>query len=256
MDEPETTHFLMQMEIEDEVVQDELDNGSAAAAAVIMVLGAEEASRLRAERRKPSRLYLCRPHLLPNPRIDTPWQWLYHSQDDRAYITTMGFDTATFELIISSGFGQRWYDTPIPRLDTNKEGSSRPGRRSLDASGALGLLLHYLNSTMHTISLQQIFTLIPSTVSCYITFGLPILLDTLHHMPDAAITWPRTPEEFEENNTLILARHPRLKGAFASIDGLKLPVQTSDDSDIENATYNGWLCEHFISSVLVFSPKG
>jgi len=32
MDEPETTHFLMQMEIEDEVVEDELDNGSAAAA--------------------------------------------------------------------------------------------------------------------------------------------------------------------------------------------------------------------------------
>jgi hypothetical protein len=25
---------------------------------------------------------------------------------------------------------------------------------------------------------------------------------------------------------------------------------------MENATYNGWLCEHFISSVLVFSPKG
>jgi len=92
------------MEIEDEVVQDELDNGSAAAAAVIMVLGAEEASRLRAECRKPSHLYLCRPHLLPNPWIDTPWQWLYHSQDDRAYITTIGFDMATFELIISLGF--------------------------------------------------------------------------------------------------------------------------------------------------------
>jgi len=84
MDEPETTHFLMQMEIEDEVVQDELDNSSAAVAAAIMVLGAEEASRLCAERQKPSRLYLCHPHLLPNPRIDAPWKQLYHSQDDRA----------------------------------------------------------------------------------------------------------------------------------------------------------------------------
>jgi hypothetical protein len=74
----------MQMEIEDEVVQDELDNASAAVAAAIMVLGAEEASRFRAEHRKPSCLYLCCPHLLPNPRIDTPWQQLYHSQDDRA----------------------------------------------------------------------------------------------------------------------------------------------------------------------------
>jgi hypothetical protein len=47
-----------------------------------------------------------------------------------------------------------------------------------------------------------------------------------------------------------------LTGAFASIDGLNLASQTSDDEDIKNATYNGWLCEHFISSVLVFSPQG
>jgi hypothetical protein len=55
---------------------------------------------------------------------------------------------------------------------------------------------------------------------------------------------------------LIIARHPRLTGAFASIDGLNLACQTSDDPEIENATYNGWLSAHFISSVLVFSPKG
>ncbi|KIK78037.1 hypothetical protein PAXRUDRAFT_165071 [Paxillus rubicundulus Ve08.2h10] len=39
-------------------------------------------------------------------------------------------------------------------------------------------------------------------------------------------------------------------------DGLKLPVQTSDDIDIENATFNGWLLEHFITSILVFSSLG
>jgi hypothetical protein len=26
--------------------------------------------------------------------------------------------------------------------------------------------------------------------------------------------------------------------------------------EIENATYNGWLSEHYISSVIVFAPKG
>ncbi|KAG2340586.1 hypothetical protein BDR05DRAFT_950310 [Suillus weaverae] len=31
---------------------------------------------------------------------------------------------------------------------------------------------------------------------------------------------------------------------------------TSDNVDIENATFNGWLSEHFISSVLAFSAKG
>ncbi|KAJ3879203.1 hypothetical protein F5051DRAFT_302326, partial [Lentinula edodes] len=52
----------------------------------------------------------------------------------------------------------------------------------------------------------------------------------------------------------ILARHPLLVGAFGSLDGLKLPVQTSSDDDVENETYNGWLHEHFISNVIAFSP--
>ncbi|KAH7919463.1 hypothetical protein BV22DRAFT_1108057 [Leucogyrophana mollusca] len=108
---------------------------------------------------------------------------------------------------------------------------------------------------MREISLQQIFALIPSTVSRYNRFALDILLETLRTMPAATINWPKD-AEFDENSALITARHPRLQGAFASIDGLNLPVQTSEDDEIENATYNGWLSEHFVSSVLVFSPKG
>ena len=37
-------------------------------------------------------LYLTRPDLFPDPRNDTPWQALYHSQNDHAFITTMGFN--------------------------------------------------------------------------------------------------------------------------------------------------------------------
>jgi hypothetical protein len=99
----------------------------------------------------------------------------------------------------------------------------RPNQRSLDAGGALGLLLHYLNSTMHEISLQQIFALIPATVSRYVTSGLPILLHTLRSMPDATIQWPSGPD-FERCSALVVARHPLLEGAFGSIDGLKPAV--------------------------------
>jgi hypothetical protein len=109
---------------------------------------------------------------------------------------------------------------------------------------------------MREISLQQIFALIPMTVSRCITFALRILLAVLRKFPAAAIRWPRSDEDFQSFNDLIIQRHPRLTGAFASIDGLNLPVQTAEDEEMENATYNGWLCEHFISSVLVFSPKG
>lgn len=168
----------------------------------------------------------------------------------------MGFDVETFELIVRSGFGYRWLSQPVPRNDASAAGSSRPGGKSLDTWGALGLVLHYLNSTMREISLQQIFALIPTTTSRYITFGLDILLQTLREIPEASIHWPRSPEEFTMNSELICARHPRLSGAFASVDGLNLPTQTSNDPDIENATYNGWLSEHYISSVIVFSPEG
>jgi hypothetical protein len=52
-----------------------------------------------------------------------------------------------------------------------------------------------------------------------------------------------------------MEQHPHLAGAFGTMDGLSLPVQTSQDQEIENATYNGWLSEHFVSCVLVYSAK-
>jgi hypothetical protein len=168
----------------------------------------------------------------------------------------MGFDVETFNFILDSGFGELWNLMPIPRDDTNSSGNLWPGRRSLDVSGALGLVLHYLNSTVMELSLQEIFSLIPSTVSRYITFGLEILLNILHCIPNARIQWPWTQQQCENYTNLITACHPRLHGAFATIDGLNLMVETANDIDIENATYNGWLSEHFISSVIVFAPDG
>jgi hypothetical protein len=225
-------------------------------AAAVSVVGAEQARLDHNARRNLNRGYLTRPTLLPDPREGTPWTALYASQNDRAFITTMGFDIATFDLIIRSGFGARWYEEPLPRPDAPGSAAPRPSHQSLDAAGALGLTLHYLNSTMREISLQEIFALIPSTVSRYITHSLDILLKVLQQMPDAKIIWPSLDEKFNHYNSLITQRHPRLLGAFASIDGLSLLVQESQDQDIENATYNGWTSTHNINSVLVYSPEG
>ncbi|KAF7375533.1 hypothetical protein MSAN_00441500 [Mycena sanguinolenta] len=245
-----------QMDLADEEEQEDMDWDLTTAAMAAIVAGVLIARQRRVERRHERRLYLTRPQLLPDPRSDTPWQVLYASRNDRAFITTMGFDTQSFEDILEAGFYGTWTTTPIPRGDTAATGNPRPGARSLDAAGALGLALHFLNSTMREISLQQIFALIPSTVSRYIHFSLDILLAVLRQIPDARIQWPSGIEEFQSYNNLIVTRHPLLTGAFASIDGLNLPVQTANDPEIENATYNGWLCEHFVSSVLVFSPEG
>jgi len=108
---------------------------------------------------------------------------------------------------------------------------------------------------MHDVSLMQIFALIPSTVSRYIDFCLSILLAVLRKIPEGRILWP-VGEEFEANNELVLARHTMLLGAFGTMDGLNLLVQESAIEEIENATFNGWLHEHFVSSVFAFGASG
>ncbi|EIW51377.1 uncharacterized protein TRAVEDRAFT_137504 [Trametes versicolor FP-101664 SS1] len=235
--------------------EEELDDVAILAAAV-SALGSEEARLERAEKRQPSRRYLRRPQLLPNPRCDTPWQVLYDSQDDRAFITTMGIDCGTFEYILESGFRAQWESEAIPRPDADPTGAPRLGRRSLTAEGALGLIYHYLTSAMPDTALQQIFALVPSTVSRYRAFAMTILCNTLRKIPEAAIEWWATEEECRQDSDLICARHPLLQDAIGSIDGLNLLTASSDDTDIENATYNGWLHGHFTSCVFTFSPQG
>ncbi|KIJ43451.1 hypothetical protein M422DRAFT_60318 [Sphaerobolus stellatus SS14] len=172
--------------------------------------------------------------LLRNPRVATPWRKLFHSQNNRAFFATMGFDVATF-LVILGHFAEEWDTTPIPHNNTSSVGEAHIGRCSLDAAGALGLVLHYLNSTMRDI-------------------------------PEAKIAWPGE-DKMEEYAKIIGQQHPALLewkhgnayGAFGSVDGLKLTVAATDNPEWENATYNGyngWLHSHCCNNVLVFSPRG
>ena len=77
----------------------------------------------------------------------------------------MGFNVETFGYILLSGFFMSWYTMSISYNDTNIFGDPRPEQRSPDAAGAFSLVLHHLNSTIQETSLQQIFVIIPSTVS-------------------------------------------------------------------------------------------
>lgn len=160
---------------------------------------------LRTEGHRRHRLYLCRPELVPNPRIGSPWQLLYHSKSDRAFITTMGIDTRTFQVILNVGFENLWNSTPIPRTDTNIHGEPRLRARSLDAAGGLGLYLHYLRSSMREVGLQLIFTLIPSTVNRYLAFARQILLSTLRGYSASRVTWLADDELNEMTNLIQVA---------------------------------------------------
>ncbi len=40
------------------------------------------------------------------------------------------------------------------------------------------------------------------------------------------------------------------------MDGLKLYLEQSGDQVIQNMFYNGWIHDHYVSSVFVFRPDG
>ncbi|KAG8692089.1 hypothetical protein FRC08_010022 [Ceratobasidium sp. 394] len=167
----------------------------------------------------------------------------------------MGLDVSSFKFLMCAGFRERWDTTPIFRGDVSTHANPRPDRRSLDAGGGLGLVLHWLRSAMAETALAEIFALVPSVLDRYLKFGLDLLLGVLQNMGDARITWP-THLRMDYYSTLIHARHPLINGAFGFMDGLSLPVSVSADPELEKATYNGWLHTHKISNILVFAPDG
>lgn len=146
--------------------------------AAVLLAALEDADAARRARKFLGHRYLCRPQLLPHPRFDTPWQALYHSRSDRAFITTMGLDVETFHRVLESGFQPLWDTHPVTRNDVSRAGAPRLGARSLDAAGALGLYLHWITSTMPETSLQQVFALIPATVRRYLALAMVTLLIT------------------------------------------------------------------------------
>lgn len=259
--------------IEDLDYDDEDDLHCLTALALLIVVGAEQSRLLRNARRW--QLYLTRPELLPNPCANTPWQAIYGIRSDHAFITMMGNDTSTFNYLLEAGFAVGSDTTTILRTDTSRHGQTQTGGRSLDAAEALGLFLHFLSSTVTDQSLSEIFALIPSTVTQYINFARTLLLYTLRRIPKGVIKFPQNQgpgrnglDEFSELVTvsqlnlrvfLMLTLHRTVivcfGGAVGTMDGLNLTVCSASDPTLKNATYNGWLHKHCISSVFTFSPR-
>ena len=51
-------------------------------------------------------------------------------------------------------------------------------------------------------------------------------------------------------------RYPSMFGMFAVVDGLKLALHPPKNFNIQNAYYNGWTHDHYVSNVFLFTPDG
>ena len=176
---------------------------------------------------------------LPDPK-ESAWSILWKNGDDLSFISLTGFDRQSFIEL---------HDYIFENYNFNSTGR----KSKLDTHAKLGLLLHFLNSTMKLKTLCQIFGVSQSTVSRELSKMSRLTLDRLYQHPKAKIVWPnqKSKAEFAE---MIRSRQPEIENAFGFLDGLALSVECS--SEEQNPYYNGWYSDTSVNNILVFSPFG
>ena len=170
---------------------------------------------------------LTRQDLPGHPRVRSVWTHLQDCGNNRALITVMGIDFATFKLILVP-FVVAWSSSTIPRSNVNPNGDPQPHTCLLDAAGGLALLLHWLNSTMAAYTLQQIFLITTAVCSQDLHHARICLLAVLR---DLCITWPSTEQKFQNFSKMIENKFPLLTQCFGFINGLNLPVHVAGNDE-------------------------
>ena len=84
-----------------------------------------------------------------------------------------------------------------------------------------------------------------------------ILVESLKDDPDACISWP-TDKEMAGLIARTNHKYPMLDmyNVWGAVDGCKIAIQTSKDSDGQAAYYNGWLHSHVVVNVLLVDTRG
>ena len=185
------------------------------------------------------------------------WRKLYGSGNDQSMITLTGLDRVTFEWLRSKF--EVLYNTLSPFVDADGKivekavGRGRP--RLMTAADCLALNLAWTRMRGSSMALSMIFGMTGSSVSMYLRFGRRLVIRILAKEPDAAIKIPSV-DKIREYQASIAARHPSLEGVWCTMDGIKLYLEQSGDSTIQNMFYNGWTHDHYVSAVFVFCPDG
>jgi hypothetical protein len=174
--------------------------------------------------------YLTCKDLMGNLQTNSAWSHMGLARNDRAFITVMGLDVATFEAILEH-FDKAWTSSTIPRADVNTHGAPKPNQCSLDSAGGFALILHWLGSSMAAYTLQQIFSITTAVCAHNLLHAQQCLLSVLKDLKILQIMWPGCKEKFQQYSNMIERKYPLLTKCFGFIDGLNLPVNVSDDEE-------------------------
>ena len=79
--------------------------------------------------------------------------------------------------------------------------------------------------------LQLVFVLTYSNLSVYLRFGMRLIVETFWHDPLARVSIPLV-EDIETFKVAFAEQHPFLNSCRATMDGLKLYLQTAGNTDV------------------------
>jgi hypothetical protein len=192
----------------------------------------------------------------PDPPEAVTMAKLLASRNDQAYITMLGFGCESFDKILKKFAPMFSGHTPFDESGMIVEFQYVQGQwRVVQPEDCLGLVLVWMHTRGSLNVLQLVFGLTYSNLSVYLRFGMRLFAKIFRHDPLSRVSIPLA-KEIEMFEAAFAKRHHLLTDCWATMDGLKLYLQTAGNAYIQEWYYNGWTHDPYVTSVFCFYPNG
>ena len=105
------------------------------------------------------------------------------------------------------------------------------------------------------MALQFIFGMTCSNLCMYLCYGRRVIVEALKSDSLAKIAISSN-EDIASYQEAVGAMYPLLSNVWSTMDGLKLYLQQSGNTQIQARFYNWWTHGHYVTLVFVFCPDG
>jgi hypothetical protein len=116
-------------------------------------------------------------------------------------------------------------------------------------------VLYFYASRADDHTICQVFAIPPSTLSRYLDEGEALLAEILPGVRDAQIRWPSKELQVEFVEKLA-EKEPLVLHKFGFVDGKNFRIKEPSNIEEQNAHYNGWLGNVYVTGTLLYGPDG
>ena len=192
----------------------------------------------------------------------SPWRRLLQNNSEIEFKRYLGVTTDIFNKLCSifnlharEYHSKKYQRAPADKYDANAPNTYNNNRVFIEDK--IGIVLIFMLSKCEIKYMSLIFGICRQRISREINADMSILVEALQNHPDAAVAWP-TADEMDKLIARTNHKYPMLDryNVWGAVDGCKIAIQTSTDSDLQAAYYNGWLHSHVVVNVLAVDTKG